>query len=306
MARPLTAKTLACLVATLGALGALRADEALLPGQVGRITDAALAEISGLAVSPSRKDVLWVINDSGNAPRLHALDRSGSLLAAITVTGARNRDWEDLAAFEQDGRSYLVIGEVGDNGARYPYAALYVASEPQDLATVDRVAVERVIYFRYPDGPRDAEGIAVDQDAGEVLVLAKRTTPPELYAVPLGADTPRPTHAVVARKVGTLTLPSPTALDLAADPATGIYSSQPTALDWSPAMGLLVMTYARPYLFPRQGGEPLADLLTRAPMRVDAPRLQQAEAAAFDGDAVLLTSEGLPAPLLRLPLRSRR
>lgn len=284
----------------------LRGDDEATPLELGRITDRNLGEISGLTVSPAGQQVLWVVNDSGNSPRLHGLDRSGALLASVAVTGARNRDWEDLAGFTRDGRGYLVIGEVGDNSARYPYSVLYVVPEPE-VPAAQSAMVERVIYFTYPQGPRDAEGIAVDQEAGEVLVLAKRTTPPELYAVPLDAQTARASQAVLARKVGELaTIPAPTAFDLAANPVSGIYSSQPTSLDWSPARGLLVMTYARPYLFVRQGNEPLADLISRAPQALGAPRLQQAEAAAFDGDAVLITSEGLPAPLLRLPLRSRR
>lgn len=290
------------LLAALVVAAAVRGDDRPLRGEVGRITDTRLGEISGLAVSPVHPDVLWVINDSGNAPHLHAVDRAGRHLATVPVRGVRNRDWEDLAAYREGDEGRLVIADVGDNASRFQYVTLYVVPEPDPQAPA-MVTVERMVHFFYPDGARDAEGIAIDETAREVLVLSKRTTPPELFAVPLDAVTARPAEAVAARRVGPITkIPPPTTLDVAADPVTGIYSSQPTALDWSAEHGLLVLTYARPYLFRREADEPLVDVIARMPLALNAPRLRQAEALAFDGAAILLTTEGLPAPVLRLAL----
>ncbi len=278
---------------------------ALFPGQIGAVVDDQLNEISGLAVSPSDPQRLWVINDSGNGPALYAINRRGERMATVVVKGARNRDWEDLAAARIDGRDVLVIADIGDNEARRPYVSLYLVPEPA-LAPEQRAASvrpQRVIHFRYPKGPRDAEGVAVDAAAGQVLVLSKREQPPVLYAVPLESETPEPQAAVMARRVAEVaTIPSPTLVDLAADPRFGIYASQPTALDYAPGVGLVVMTYARPYLYAESGTQSLVEMLSAEPRPVDGIRLLQAEAAAIDRGHVLVTSERLPAPLLRLAL----
>ncbi|MEM9386291.1 MAG: hypothetical protein AAGA68_14635 [Pseudomonadota bacterium] len=267
-----------------------------------------MREISGIAVSPSDPNRLWLLNDSGNGAYLHAIDRDGERLASVPVLGARNRDWEDLAAGVIDGRSTLVIGDVGDNDAHRPYVSLYLVAEP-NLAqgrAAAAVRVDRVIHLRYPGGPRDAEGIALDLEAGQVLVLSKRTVPPVLYAVPLASDTPTPADAVTARQVAEVaTIPPPSLSAMVTDPRYGIYASQPTALDYVPNVGLLVMTYARPYLFDSQVPSSPEQLLSTPPRPIVSARLKQAEAAVIDGEHLLLTSERLPAPLLRVPHAAR-
>ncbi len=270
--------------------------------RVGTLDDARLAEVSGLAVSQRRRDVLWAVNDSGNPAELLALSTDGSVLGAVQVDGARNVDWEDLAAWTQDGRAFLVIADIGDNGARRRRCSLWIVPEPDPAALPARVEPARVIHFRYPDGPRDAEGLAIDAAGGRALVVSKRTRPPVLYAVPLGVGDASGA-VLTAQRLGEIGgIPAPTALELAADPVTGIYASQPTALDYREGLGLLVLTYARPYLFPIPVGESLEDHLGDAPLAVAMPRLLQAEAAALDGSDLLVTSEQLPAPLLRIDL----
>lgn len=292
------------LLAWAGALVAAERPPAPLPGQIGLVVDGQLREISGLAVSLRDPSRLWVLNDSGNGARIFAIARSGERLATVAVLGARNRDWEDLTAATLDGRSTLIIGDIGDNDARRPYVSLYLVPEPlvQEGRPTAAVKVERTIHFRYPDGPRDAEGLAFDSAAGEVLVLSKRAVPPVLYAVPLASETASVSQVVTARRVAEVaSLPPPSLTDVAADPRFGIYASQPTALDYVPSVGLLVMTYARPYLFDANVPATPAELLSGPPRPVVSARLRQAEAAVIDGEHLLLTSERVPAPLLRVP-----
>ncbi|MEO0421521.1 MAG: hypothetical protein AAF184_04240 [Pseudomonadota bacterium] len=275
-----------------------------LPGQIGLVVDGQLREISGLAVSRRDPDLLWVLNDSGNGARIYAIARSGERLATVAVLGARNRDWEDLTAATLEGRSTLIVGDIGDNEGRRPYVTLYLVPEPwvEEGRPTAAVKVERTIHFRYPDGPRDAEGLAFDPVAGELLVLSKRAVPPALYAVPVASDESSTSTVVTARKVAEVaSLPPPSLIDLAADPRFGIYASQPTALDYVPSVGLLVMTYARPYLFDANLPATPAELLSAPPRPVVSARLKQAEAAVIDGEHLLLTSERLPSPLLRVP-----
>ena len=54
----------------------------------------------------------WTHNDSGGLPELYEFDSSGTLLRTLSLSGATNVDWEDLA---MDSAGYIYIGDVGNN-----------------------------------------------------------------------------------------------------------------------------------------------------------------------------------------------
>ena len=65
----------------------------------------------------------------------------------LRVAGARNTDWEDLAAFELDGRHYLLIADTGDNGGLRRTLQLHVVRRARSAARRRRAAaglVDRV------------------------------------------------------------------------------------------------------------------------------------------------------------------
>jgi hypothetical protein len=300
----------AALLALLGLLGAAVSEHRTEPPPeadpagprlVALITEPVLDEISGLAVSRRHPDLLWTHNDSGDAPQIHAVGTDGSLRATVRLRGVDNIDYEDIAAFELDGEPYLMVGDVGDNGGVRRELQLHVLREPE--AVVDGEAeVAWTIRFRWPDGPRDCESVAVDPVRGEVLLASKRRVPAELFRLPL-----RPTGRVLtAERVGLLAgIVQPTAEDLAQHPVYGRYRAQVTAIDLSPdRRSLALLTYRQAYLYRRGDGEDWASAIRRRPQSLDMPWLAQAEAIAFDleGRTVWVSSERLPAPLLRLPV----
>ncbi len=73
------------------------------------LTDEHLGEVSGIVASRRHPGIFWVHNDGDNAAELYAIDGEGQLRATLQVAGVRNVDWEDLAAFESDGKAYLLI-----------------------------------------------------------------------------------------------------------------------------------------------------------------------------------------------------
>ena len=89
--------------------------------QSGQIESKQLKEISGMAFSGQNRNCLWMINDSGSKPEVHALTWQGKRIGSLFVNGVKNRDWEDLALFELDGYPFLAIGEIGDNRSVYPF-----------------------------------------------------------------------------------------------------------------------------------------------------------------------------------------
>ncbi len=213
---------------------------------------------------------------------------------------ARNVDWEDLASFELDGEAWLLVADVGDNAAAREFVTLYVLREP-DPATDLEVEPAWHLSFRYPEGPRDAEAIAVDTLTRTVYVLSKRTIPAEIYALPL-----RPAaEFVTARLAGTLaTLPRPTDDDLRHAVSRNSWHWQPTAMDLSPDGGLAaVMTYRAVYVYERRGDELWPDAF-RSPAAVTVPLIgvRGAESLAIVGEALFVTVEAAKAPLYRIEL----
>lgn len=270
----------------------------------GMLLDARLDEISGLAASHTHDGVLWMLDDGGNDAQLFAISTRGGLQATFEVSGVAKTDWEDIAAFELDGRRYLLVADTGDNGGLRRSLQLHVIEEPASLDEVAQHApLEPAwsIAFRWPDGARDCEAVAVDARRGQVLLISKKRTPPELFALPLR---PGDDGMQVARKLGTLAgVPVPDAEALQANERMARIRHQVTAADISPdGHRLAVMTYNEVLLYRRRGGESWAQAVARKPAVHDLPWLPQAEALGWDasGRGLYATGEFAPAPLLYL------
>lgn len=136
--------------------------------------DDALREASGIALSRAQRDVLWTHNDSEAGAAVFAIDTAGRLLARVELTGAHNRDWEDIAvaACPNGGPAgdCIFIADIGDNRATREGVGLWIAPEPppEDGTSVQAVFLRA----HYPDGPRDAEAAAILDD-GSLLVVSK-------------------------------------------------------------------------------------------------------------------------------------
>ena len=267
------------------------------------LTDTRMAEISGMAVSRRHAGVLWVHNDSDDDARLLAMDDTGKVVGALTIAGVRNVDWEDLAAFRWQDRDWLLVADTGDNGGVRSTLDLLVVAEPEALSADATVEPSWRIRFAWPDGARDCEAVAVDAEAGLVYLVAKKRVPPEVWTVPLQ---PSADAVATASLVGTLAgVVQPSSEDLARNPVYGRYRSQVTAADiTADGLHFAALNYRTAYLFSRRPGEPWAAAFARQPRELTLPWLPQAEALAFDpaGEVIWITSEKLPAPLLRLPV----
>ena len=278
---------------------------------VGRIESRQLIECSGLDASVVAEDLLWAINDSGSGPFIYALGRDGRDRGRVRVDGAENRDWEDLATFMWQGQPMILIADFGDNKRQYTTHTLYIVNEPRlsGMRPVpsDPIGIAWKIEFTYPDGSHDAEGVAVDPAAGEVLVLTKRDKPPLLFALPLKANASG--RKATARFVAAMDrIPEPTPKDL--QQAYGAVRSRPTGIDLSSdGSAMVVLTYKHAYLFGREPGASWATVLGRRPILIELPlpedcrALAQREAICFsrDGASLLVTSEGDKPGLFLLP-----
>ncbi len=266
----------------------------------GLVTSKQLDEISGLAASHRHDGVLWAINDSGKPARLYAISPRGQLLARFEVEGAKNVDWEDLASFDLNGKHYLLVADTGDNGGRRPDIALYVFEEPASLKD-GSLKPAWTIRARWPDGPRDAEAVAVDARAGKVLLVSKKRKPPELFALPL-ADPGRAWRE--PRRIGRLAgVPEADADLQRSDPTLAKLSPQVTAADLSPdGRTLAVLTYGSVLFYRRTPGQDWGEAVAKAPEAHDVPLIPQAEALAWSagGAGLYATGEFNPAPIFYL------
>lgn len=253
-------------------------------------------EASGLAASHRAANILWTHDDSGGAPVLYAVETTGRKRGALRITGVKNDDWEDVASFERDGKAWLLIADTGDNDAERDSVRLHIVEEPATArlnpSNEIQAAPAYSLRIKYEDGSRDCEGVAVDPIEGAVYLLTKRDAPPRLYRVPLGAS--REKH-VTARFVGTVPeLAGNGAIDSLFKHVAGKRAAWPTAFDIT-AEGRMavVLTYAGPMVFVRQGKEAWSETFQREPMRLLFHGLPQAEGACFsrDGRAIYVVSE---------------
>lgn len=301
--RPPPPARLLLLAALLALLAACSAPTPPFAQLSGMLLDAQLDEVSGLAASRAHDDLLWMHNDGGNPPRLYAVGVRGGLQASFDVAVA-NTDWEDIAAFELDGRHYLLVADTGDNGGLRRSLQLHVVEEPKSMGAAAQARPLKPawsIAFRWPDGPRDCEAVAVDAALGQVLLVSKKRTPPELFALPLR---PQGDGMQVARKLGVLAgVPRPTAEELRANPRMARIRHQVTAADIARDRSrLAVMTYNEVLIYRRRGDESWAQAVARKPAVHDLPWLPQAEALGWDaaGHGLFASGEFSPAPLLYL------
>ena len=266
----------------------------------GLVTSRQLDEISGLAASRAHPGTLWAINDSGNPTRLYAISPRGRLLARFEVRGAKNIDWEDLASFDLDGRHYLLVADTGDNGGLRRNIALHVFEEPAQL-TSGTLRPAWTIRARWPDGPRDVEGVAVDAREGKVLLVSKKRKPPELFVLPL-ADPGREVRE--PRRIGRLAgVPEADPGLQRNEPKLAKLSSQVTAADLSPdGRTLAVLTYGSVLFYRRAPGQDWGEAIAIAPEAHDVPLIPQAEALAWTtgGAGLYATGEFNPAPIFYL------
>ena len=202
---------------------------------VGRLQNAKIDEASGLARSQRYPGVFWVANDDGP-----------SVLYAIDSTG-KDR------------------GRVGDNDGDRKDVRIYVIEEPE--AGDDKVKPAWRIEFTYPEGPRDAESVAVDVENERVLVLTKRDVPALLYSLPLRPDTKK---RIDAQRLGVVaSLPQPSHSDLEFADRVNSLHWQPTSLDIADdRRHAAVLTYGGVYLFPREHGESWLEAMRQPPLVV--------------------------------------
>jgi hypothetical protein len=263
-----------------------------------------LDEVSGMQSGTG--GVFFLHNDEGS-PSIYIADTDGRHLGKIKIRDAKNRDWEDITRIPLESGPLLVLGDTGDNKARYKSVKLYFVAEPRPSASgnyPEETDLLHKLKARYPDGPRDCEAISYDPSSNMILFLTKRDHPPRLYGLPVE-------EALQADKAELQYLGDvpgfrpPTTADLLSSKKRGSFISQPTGLDISSdGRRAAVITYRSLYLFERAEGETWADAFLKAPLEFIGPPGLHDEAVTFELDAVdvYVSTERRPTPVYKLKL----
>lgn len=265
-----------------------------------------LAEISGLAASGRIPGVFWAHNDSGGDPALHALDLEGHFLGSVPISGVKNIDWEDMAGFQHEGQSYLLIADTGDNDRKRPTVQLHVLAEPAPQADgsyrqIPPVTPAWSLTATYEDGPQDCEAIAVVPGENRVLLLNKDSENSAIYEVPLFPKRGQSPDVMAKRYVILPQVPNATG-NLLAFLKAGLLGTRATGMDISrDGKQAVVLTYTDIRLFRRREKESWAEVFTQAPQVLALPSIYQPEAICFgrDNGTVYVSSEESPTPLIR-------
>lgn len=259
----------------------------------GRLQDKQMDEISGIAASEVFNGIYYVHNDSGDTSRIFAITPHGNIKKVIYFKGDPKEklgvaDCEDIAVGigPAKGKSYIYMGDIGDNRAERSYITVYRIEEKKTWAKDSVVHAEAVpIHFKYPDGPRDAETLMIDPIEKLIYIVSKRTDSVTVYTSPLNFksnDTLILTKRCKLYFSGFRPLKWITAGDISRD-----------------GQQILLKNYEKVYYWKRSNNEPIWQTLLKKPTQLPYKFEKQGEAIGFtlDGKGYYTTSEGVFSPI---------
>ena len=269
------------------------------PTIIATIKNSSITESSGLVASRSTPGAYWTHNDSGDGPFIYALNAGGASRGVFRVTGANAHDWEDISIGPgpDRGKSYLYIGDIGDNSAARSEIVVYRVAEPALSAETAKLTKARpgktdsadAIRLRYPDGKFDAETLIVHPVSGNIYIVTKvPLVDPVVYeaAAPFS-----PGKVITMRRIGEVRVPS-------------LFGGVLTGGSISPdGRRVAFCDYFQGYelVLPAKSSD-FNDIWKERMIGFDLGKRKQGEAIAYraDGKGLLATSEGTQSPLIQV------
>ncbi len=269
------------------------------PTTITTIKEKSINESSGLVASRTSPGAYWTHNDSGDGPFIYAFDTRGDSLGIFRVTGAQARDWEDMAAGPgpQANKSYLYLGDIGDNDAVRDEVVVYRVAEPKLSAATRKLTKAspgstepaEAIRLKYPDGKHDAEVLLVHPTTGNIYIVNKvPIANPTVYE----AVAPfTPGKLVTMKRIGEIHVPS-------------IFGGVVTGGSISPdGRRVALCDYFQGYeIVLPAGSKDFDDIWKQKMIGFDLGKRKQGESITYrlDGKAFLATSEGKQSPLIEV------
>lgn len=269
----------------------------------GKLQDEAMDEISGIAASSVFPGVYYVHNDSGDTSRFFAITPTGKLKATIYFNAEKAekfgvRDCEDIAVGPGPvkGKSYVYMGDIGDNNSSRKYIAIHRMVEPASVTGKDSIlhAHAEALFLKYPDGSKDAETMMVDPIEQLIYIVSKRKDTIKIYTTPLNyhaGDTLMLNLRAKLHFNGLLPFKWITAGDISKD-----------------GKQILLKSYVKVYYWQRKGDEPVWQTMQGKPQELPYQQEKQGEAIGFtpDGKGYYTTSEGKYVPIYYYSITAKK
>lgn len=232
-----------------------------------RFSDPEIDESSGIVLHDG---LALTINDSGDSARVFAVDPASGDTVGITTYAEEVTDVEALAL---TGDGQLLVGDIGDNPRNREFIRLYALPIPtRGDRTVESTAYDLV----YEDGPRDAETLLVHPRTGRISIVSKGLLGGSVYEAPRELRSDRTN---VLRRVAT----SPGLI------TDGIY--------FPDGEHVLLRNYSAAFVMTASNFAAVA--------RIPLPTQEQGEGITLRDDEMVLSSEGVNAPVLVHPIPPR-
>jgi hypothetical protein len=288
-------------VAALSCTALLHAQSATQGGF--QLADPTVDEASGIAASLANTGIYWTFNDSEGGAVLYAFDASGASHGRWTLADVRNLDWEGIAVGPgpSRGRSYIYVGDIGDNQRKRGEILVYRVEEPKisdPSACAKGCRIPRVttLGLRYPDSPHNAEALLLHPGTGDLYVITKAGA----------GDVETSVYVIRANELGA----KPSVLTLVAtlevpDPFYRAFAGGITGGDISPdGRRVVLCDYFRIYEAEAPAGNRFDRVWRGRFVTRTVSMGLQVEGAAYraDGKAILAISEGKPCRVMELPI----
>jgi hypothetical protein len=259
----------------------------------GHVQGKEMAETSGIAASQIHDGIYYIHNDSGDTSRFFAITPQGTLKGTFYFKGEAAeplgvRDVEDIAVGPGPvkGKSYVYLGDIGDNGAVRKYLTIYRFEEPP-ISGADSVKhlTAAPLFVKYPDGAKDAETLMVDPMEELIYIVSKRRNSVFVYTTPLNY---KPNDTVTLTKRSTL--------HFGGIPPFKWITAGDISKDGSQ---ILLRNYTNVYYWKRTANMPVWEVMTQKPIKLYYKKEKQGEAIGFapDGKGYYTTSEGIGEPI---------
>jgi hypothetical protein len=135
-------------------------------------------EISGLVCGHKNEELIYMVEDKGNANKIFVFNRSGILQTKLVLQGLENIDWEDIAIGSGpiSGESYIYVADIGDNDGNRNSVRIIRFIEP-DLSSISSNSIVinnyDIINFQYPNGAKDAETLLLNPFNKDLIIMTK-------------------------------------------------------------------------------------------------------------------------------------
>jgi len=235
---------------------------------LAELKNSKIEEASGLASSEVNRGMLWTHNDSGNPAEVYLVDENLKINLTCKLEGIRNRDWEDIAVGPgpDSTKSYVYVGDIGDNFGRYNYKMIYRFEEPAFDPNVSSLNITDfdTIVFELPDERKDSETLLVNPVTHEIFIVTKRDDPVTVYKI---GSTDIESDTVQASKIGNIDLTFIVG---------GSFSHD--------GKELILKNIDNVYYWQIAAGETMKEIIQRKPKVLPYKREPQGEAVTFKAD----------------------